>query len=360
MAWKPVAEVAAAMGVSERTIWRRIKANTIESRNENGRTLVYIEEPDPETDPVRQLSHVAAAQLSMRKLDADTMTDVLAVLKDYRTSFDLEIARARREARWGLVTAVVLLVAVAAGVVYHTQKVKDLRDDRQTALELQQAELIAKHQEAIGGLKTRAAEAQAQAEALASEVETRRRTEVEHLTRLASAVSAQETLHSETQECLADLAGTITATDQRALAAAAEADALRAEIAALQTQLHQKSLAVEKHQRMAERVASALGRSAAMSNGEAAGLRIYINRLEEQLARLQGTSDSLEESPAESSRTPTREAILRSLLNEEEESPRASTGDPLWLFSVADDLLKAWLLPQRPLDDGKDLAQAAE
>ncbi|NOX59986.1 MAG: hypothetical protein GXP29_14165, partial [Planctomycetes bacterium] len=134
MAWMAVAEAAASLGVSERTIWRRIKSKAIEARGENGRTLVELSFGEDNNESVRQLSSVAAAQLSMRKLGADNVAEVLAVLSDYRASFDKQIAVTRRTARWLTALVFFLAVALGAGAWFHFEESSRLAGEHHDAI----------------------------------------------------------------------------------------------------------------------------------------------------------------------------------------------------------------------------------
>jgi len=75
--WVPVPEAADAIGVSERTLWRKIRAGEVATRKRGGRTLVKIEyEPDnPATD-------------AMTDTDTEPDTSARAGHKADKTGFD--------------------------------------------------------------------------------------------------------------------------------------------------------------------------------------------------------------------------------------------------------------------------------
>ena len=93
MAWMPVAEAAARLGVSERTIWRRIKSESIPSRSEAGRTLVDLEESDASADGLH------GAELHSRAADDDALAAVMAELAELREANAREFRYARRGKR---------------------------------------------------------------------------------------------------------------------------------------------------------------------------------------------------------------------------------------------------------------------
>jgi hypothetical protein len=358
------------MGVSERTIWRRIKSDNIESRSENGRTLVQLEEPDPATDPMRQLSNVAVAQLSMRKLDAETMADVMTVLSDYRSSFDREIARARRAARSGMVLAVTLLLAVSAGAVYHLQLVRGIKDRQDATINEKLALAEAEHQKGVSDLKVAVTGAEKSAQTRAEDLDKFRQDQREQFTQLAREGTQRDTLHASTNERLADLNKTLDATSTRAAETAAESSQLRDQIAMLNTQLGERTLAVEQHQRQADRVNEALRRSAAQSNGLAAGLRIFIARQDEQLRRMQAELEALrpqvqrERAAEGQSSNAQHDALLKALVelnNKPAAAPapaRPINSESLTWSPALKQILEEWIAQYSQADPTDNLASA--
>jgi excisionase family DNA binding protein len=107
MAWIPVTEAAVTLGVSERTVQRRIKAGTLSATHSNGRTLVDIDEqPDRLSDAVGRLTDSTVAGAVMRRSDQQTLEGVLSVMSDYRTDLKAEATRARWAAMVGIGAAI--------------------------------------------------------------------------------------------------------------------------------------------------------------------------------------------------------------------------------------------------------------
>ncbi len=279
MAWMPVAEAAAALGVSERTIWRRIKAQSIESRSEAGRTLVVVEDDATRQDAVRHLSHVAAAQLSMRKLDADTVTDVLAVLADYRSAFDLEIARTRRASRFAFALAAVLMLGLSVGVWYHMDRLGDARlthADAMRALRDDHADQLNAERAHVAELTAGVAQATGLAEARAEAVEDLRAIADRQQNQLADAESSREMLQCTLDERLADLNLLVESQSATADALEAEKKRLAEALAAAQSDRAREQAVRDAVARQSERVTQAIRASAARHAGTAEGLQLHV------------------------------------------------------------------------------------
>ena len=98
MQWVPIIEAAAVLGVSDRTIRRRIKAGDLQSVTQSGRVMVQIDAESPaETLSAvgRQMSEVATANVVVRSQDQEQVSAVLSAMTDtvggLRT--DLRISR---------------------------------------------------------------------------------------------------------------------------------------------------------------------------------------------------------------------------------------------------------------------------
>lgn len=282
MAWMPVAEAAATLGVSERTMWRRIKAQTVPSRNENGRTLVALDDPDPNRDPVRQLSHVAAAQLSMRKLDADTVAELLAVVGEYRTSFETESARARRAARWSGAAAVLLMVLLFAGVWYHAASLYDLKTSHADDI----TQVKDGYAETVAELAEKTSRAEGLASAHAAEIDSLRRLDVQRHEELAAVESSRSSFQTAMDQRLAELQKTVAAQQKAADQHDRDVARLSATIDRLQAELQAKDAAHRAVRAQADRVTEAIRRSAARSVGLAEGLRLNHDRQQTEIRHL--------------------------------------------------------------------------
>lgn len=359
MAWMPVAEAAASLGVSERTIWRRIKSDTIPSKSDRGRTLVALDDPDPDADPVRQMSHVAAAQLSMRKLDADTLSEVLAVMTDYRTSFDDEIRRVRRGARFAGVVATVLLLALCGGVWYHMDKLGRLDRDRADALN----DAALQHESAIASVREEAARAEGLAGGRAGEIETLRNAQADYRTRADSAESSREQLQASIAKEVTGIREAMSGHQQQLDQRDAQIAQLTKEADGLRKELTHETKVHYTVRRQLEKAGEAARRSAARQAGALAGLKRYVDTQHAELTRLRhdladarlalGLPDSL---PTAAPANRSREAILQSVINPSQGQPGVS--EPDWL-----DTLRSWFTAwiTGPIDEAdatSDLAQA--
>ena len=134
MAWMAVAEAAASLGVSERTIWRRIKSKSIDTRGENGRTLVQLPTGENGEGTDQKLSNVSVAHFSMRKFEDDRTSEMLALLSDYRASFDSQISAMRRSLRWLTALVCLLVMMVAGGAWYHVTTQTKVMDSHRIAI----------------------------------------------------------------------------------------------------------------------------------------------------------------------------------------------------------------------------------
>jgi excisionase family DNA binding protein len=362
MTWMTVGEAAAVLGVSERTILRRVKAATIESREVDGRTMVcidHVEQMDPsgvsgrELSPVEtaRLSRIAAAQLHMRRLDADAISDALSVLSDYRLSFDEQITRSRRTTRVTLAFAAVLLIALGAAAWYHATTIADLRQDETKAMfelerthQEQAGKLAIEREKALAQYESRSAHAQGLAEARAKEIERTQQAVTEREQQLAQAHAEREVLRSKMDDQVASFQTTLTsqeasreklqtglqeqltaaqATLARQLAAIESRDqeisALRKEITQLRGELVEKASTYQTLREQSERVTAAIRRSAARSIGQAEGMRLHIAEQQEALRALrERLAEAIAASPDERAQEQgddPRQEIWESLLN---------------------------------------------
>ncbi|MCB9851096.1 MAG: hypothetical protein H6817_10385 [Phycisphaerales bacterium] len=360
MAWMPVAEAAARLGVSERTIWRRIKSDSIQSRNEAGRTLVMFDEQGDDSETVRQLSHVAAAQLSMRKLDADTMGEVLGQLGECRTSFEREMGRKRTALRITALVAAVLALALGAGVIYHTDTLTRLRADHVADLDALRTE----HQQELGDQQAVIARSEGTAKAQADEVAHLRKASMEYQTHLAALEASRNELQCTVEERLEDLAAELAMSSSADGAVAVDRAALTEKVAELRDALHRKELAYVEAQKQSERIAATLHAQAARSAGLAEGLRLHVELQEKSIARMQGELDDMRMMLAMSHSpvSPTTDAVaahgtldelslrrsLRdSMLSEPEQAAAADVVPTEVAIQTVQDWVGEWLANQR-------------
>ena len=322
MAWMSVADAATVLGVPERTILKRVKAKTIESRKDHGRTMVRIEVPKPDNASTRELSTIEDAEmagftgteLSMRKLNAGAVSEVLAVLSEYRVSCDEEIARSRRTTRWVGAVAVGLLIAIGACVWYYTTTLGEIRYEHAVAV----SNLNSAHQEALGQYREQAARADGLSTARAAEIETLQQIENKHqeqfavvetsrnrlqdtiderLTGFQTITAAQQALYKSFQqtmnERLAETNATIAAQQAAVETREEKLAQLQKSIEKLQADLHEKELELRNEelvfqavQKQSGKINEAIRRSAARSIGMAEGLRLNINQQQEMIQRL--------------------------------------------------------------------------
>ncbi len=333
----PVAEAAAVLGVSERTIWRRIKSDTIDTRSENGRTLVHIEEPEPTADPVRQLSNVAAAQLSMRKLDADNISDVLTVLTDYRASFDKEMTRTRRGTRFAWFVAAILLLAATASVLYHREQFTRLRlahiteiDSLKTSNSTALDDLEVEYEQALAQLRETQAHAIGLSEAQTDEIKELRRKENSQEQKLIAVEATREEM-SETMDKRVDAFQKTVAAQQAAAQARENKIAnLEQTVADLKTQLVTQERVNQKIKGHHSKIVESIRRSAARSIGMAEGLRMQVASQQKQLEKAWSKLEGIETSnPEKRNDKKLREELLKSVTGVEY-SLADNTEEPVW------------------------------
>jgi len=102
MEWMPVEAAASSLGCSVRTVYRRIKAGELQTRHVGDRVEVAVEAPDVDGQIDRRVTDIAAASLTMRRMDADSVSAIRADFRD-----NLRAAR-----RTALAVSVLLLTAV--------------------------------------------------------------------------------------------------------------------------------------------------------------------------------------------------------------------------------------------------------
>ena len=274
MVWMPVSEAAASLGVSERTIWRRIKSQSIETKSEGGRTLVGLEPPRAD-DPVRELSHVAAAQLSMRKLDADNLCDVLSVLADYRTTFDEQMRRSRRSLKATIALITVLVVSLGVGGWYHFHEMA--RIERTQAARV--ADLLAEFENKLGAASSLAI-------ARTDETENMRSIERGLREQLSTVESSRREQQLSARKRSAALEETIAGQSEVLKNRDEQLAALQTKVDGLSQSLANIERARELLHRQRDRVMDAFRIDAARSRGLAEGLRIHAEQQQRVIAAL--------------------------------------------------------------------------
>ncbi len=282
MAWMPVAEAAARLGVSERTIWRRIKSATIPSRSEAGRTLVDFDES---ATPAEGSSTFGArsADLEARGLDDEAMAALVAELGEFRAASEREVLRARRSKRAALTLAAVLMGAVGAGVWYHLDTLARIAKSHAGTVH----DLDVAYEQDLGGMRSASARLEAQVATQQAELARLQKDADAQRAALAAIESSRDALQCLVDERLNELSAVL------AHAGSGDADSVaqRAELAKtideLRTAVHQKEVAILATQQQSERIIATLRRHAARSAGMAEGLKIHIDFQQQALARAQ-------------------------------------------------------------------------
>ena len=126
MAWMPKTQAALAMGVSVRTLERRISAGRLPTRKVSRQVMVDVE-GDPESDPMGEIKHLLAeeiaADLSHRAEDDHVLRDALSAMGEYRNTLQAQVRRIRRAASlgWGAAALFALIAGITWGQFQSTR-----------------------------------------------------------------------------------------------------------------------------------------------------------------------------------------------------------------------------------------------
>ena len=332
-AWTPVSEAAALLGVSERTIWRRIKSETIDSRSESGRTLVRIEHDEDTELPIRSLSSVAA-QLAMRKLDVDGLADVMAMVRDYRSALEAQARQSRRAARVTSLVALLLVAGLVVGGWYHFKTVRGMSDTHTQAL----ADLRVRQANELADYK-----AQAQRDAALAGDRGRQVEQLQRLTAQQQAHLAEvETTRRKFTERLDDRLGqfaSVASTDKKLLLSRdQEVTTLRDQVASLRARLSGLNDTTRRARDVDHKYTEAVRRAAARSRGLAKGLEIHLayqkeieQRLRRELAMRRTAQDAMagNQQPATRDDSSTRRELLDAIIREPSTGQSESVSQPI-------------------------------
>lgn len=118
--WLQIESAAAALGVSTRTLQRRVKLGEMSSRIEHGRREVFIDQPERAGgDTVTQADTLTVAVAERAQAHAEAlsvMSDRVATLAEQRVEeMRADLGRARRWAIGGWTVAGVVLTGAALG-----------------------------------------------------------------------------------------------------------------------------------------------------------------------------------------------------------------------------------------------------
>lgn len=128
MEWIPIIEAAARLGVSDRTIRRKIHAGELFHVKQGGRVLVKLDGESP-TETLsaagRQLSEVATASAVLRSQDQESMSAMLAAMTDTVGALrsDLWAARVGTGVSWLACVAILGLLGWGASI-HHVSTVE--------------------------------------------------------------------------------------------------------------------------------------------------------------------------------------------------------------------------------------------
>lgn len=352
MAWMAVAEAAASLGVSERTIWRRIKSNAIESRGENGRTLVQLGNGDSGAEGGQPLSRMAFAQVTSHNPAHDPAPEFLAVLSDLRASFDEQIAATRRSVRFLTAVVCLLVVALGAGVWFHFDQQTQANwkhgkaiSDLSAQHEEEMDELAALHQSELTTQAQNLALAEGQATARLEELVSLRDTS----SKLTKELSSIEASRSSLEAAVATQAGAFEVSTSKQLAGITERDkeirALRDQISVLKEDLQEAVFLGDARMSQSDKVTEYIRRSAARSIGYADGVRQHLayraqkeKELRDELARLRNGQGSTIESPRD------RESIWSSTIGDASSPDSESDADGgVSIRTILIDCFNSWL-----------------
>ncbi|GJM27004.1 MAG: hypothetical protein DHS20C16_34190 [Phycisphaerae bacterium] len=369
MAWMAVAEAAASLGVSERTIWRRIKSEAIESRGENGRTLVQLGTDDNGAQSNQPLSRMAFTQVSLRNMGSDPTQEFLAVLSDLRGSFDEQIAATRRSVRLLSGVVCVLIVALGAGVWFHFDQqakanwkhgkaISDLGEQHQNEI----SELASLHQSELTVQAENIAHTEGKATAQLEELLALRDEKI----KLSQQLSNIEASRTELASAVTEQAGAFEETTSKQVAGITDRDneirTLRDQISVLKEDLQEAVFLGDARMSQSDKVTEYIRRSAARSIGYADGVRQHLayraqkeRELREELASIRKNHGSTIESPRD------REDIWTSTIGEKDSTaPKQSESNNISMRTILMDCFNAWFFGRDHLDSLASASDAVE
>lgn len=126
MAWKTKSEAAAVLGISTRTLERRITTGELVARRDGRQILVDVQVEDPRdkaAETVGQMAKVGAVQTIQRAKDAELLSLSMANVAKMAEQAEGMARRARRGAVLAWSMTVVLAIAGGVGIWYGTKTV---------------------------------------------------------------------------------------------------------------------------------------------------------------------------------------------------------------------------------------------
>lgn len=271
-AWMPVSEAAALLGVSERTIWRRIKSESIDSRSENGRTLVRLEHNEETDGPLRHITPLPTGQLHATLPDAEGLSDIVSMVREYRSTLELSARRARRSARLAGVLAVLAVAATAVGGWYYVNDLKRIEREHAQAL----ADLRVRHVNELAEQKAQTERDSVLAVERGRQVEHLQRLTAEQRAELSQVATHREKLTSTIDTRLAEFSK-IASADKAMLANRdKEVEQLRDQVESLEDRITRMDDSARRVRDLERKYTEAVRRSASHSRGLVKGLQIHL------------------------------------------------------------------------------------
>ena len=135
--WVKPREAAVALNIAERSVYKRAQADRIKGRTINGSLEVWLEDVDPEPDPVRELSKIAAGHMGESAASLTMMSKQLDTFQVFENTLAGEMRSSRRWGRLGWAMSFCLLAGAGGAVHLVTEKHDDELKHHRSAHETQ-------------------------------------------------------------------------------------------------------------------------------------------------------------------------------------------------------------------------------
>jgi outer membrane murein-binding lipoprotein Lpp len=160
MAWVDKATAASLLGISARTMERRVAAGKVQTRKDEGRVLVLVEDP-PAPAGVEivppgssgDMTQAVRADPPAERRACESCRDTLAASQRMAEQAEIQVRRARLDAHVAAAVIFVLLVLGGAGLWYSSRQMATARTTVER-LSARVTELSEGRQQAIDELKT--------------------------------------------------------------------------------------------------------------------------------------------------------------------------------------------------------------
>jgi hypothetical protein len=133
MAWVDKATAASLLGISARTMERRVAAGKVQTRKDDGRVLVLVEDPPPPAgmeSPLsggRDVPQSAEPAPSAEPRGCDSCRDILAASQRMAEQAEIQVRRARLDAHIAAAVIFMLLVLGGTGLWYSSRQMATAR-----------------------------------------------------------------------------------------------------------------------------------------------------------------------------------------------------------------------------------------